>query len=330
MLLKKFSLVIQTSILCSSFILAPNLFATEKSIAELVDAVNGTFDKQSREAGKKVKLRNHAKGFCTSGAFVPAPSITSKLAVPFFSEAEMSLTARFSLAGTNPNASDKGAGRFMSLNINGESEHLHFVTSNARLFFASNLADFYTFQTKVKQGAAGKQWLIDHKPEAKAFFEYVSTLKPSKSFANSQYFGVNTFLFNTKNSDQVAGRWIFEPVDGERFLTEEALSNLSDDFLQNELLTRIKSKPVTWNVYLKLANSNDPVNNPAVLWPEDRKQLLVGQVIIDGRNDSEAATQTCDSGIFNPVILPQGIAPSADPILNARPRAYVESLIRRL
>lgn len=172
--------------------------------------------------------------------------------------------------------------------------------------------------------------MIDHKPEAKAFFEYVSTLKPSKSFANSQYFGVNTFLFNTKNSDQVAGRWIFEPVDGERFLTEEALSNLSDDFLQNELLTRIKSKPVTWNVYLKLANSNDPVNNPTVLWPEDRKQLLVGQVIIDGRNDSEAATQTCDSGIFNPVILPQGIAPSADPILNARPRAYVESLIRRL
>lgn len=329
MFLKKFSLVIQTSILCSSFILAPSLFATEKSIAELVDAVNGTFDKASREAGKRSKLRNHAKGFCTSGVFVPAPDITSELKVPFFNQSEIALTARFSLAGTNPNVSDKGAGRFMSLNINGANESLHFVTSNGQVFFASNLADFHTFQTKVKQGAAGKQWLIDNKPEAKAFFEYVSTLKPSKSFANSQYFGVNSFLFTLPDNQTIAGRWIFEPVDGERFLTESELANYANDFLQHELLTRIKLKPATWNLYLKLANENDPVNNPTVLWPEDRKQLLVGQVIINGRNDHQQTTQQCGSGIFNPLLLPKGISPSADPILNARPRAYVESLIRR-
>jgi len=66
-----------------------------------------------------------------------------------------------------------------------------------------------------------------------------------------------------------------------------------------------------------------------VIWPETRKRLLVGQVVINGDRDSDPQVQQCDKGIFNPLLLPKGIAPSADPILNARTAAYVESFIRR-
>jgi len=77
------------------------------------------------------------------------------------------------------------------------------------VFFAGNLDDCFTFQVKVKQGPEGKQWLIDNKPDAKVFFDFVKPLATTTSFANRPYFGVNSFLFTTKNSDVISGHWIF-------------------------------------------------------------------------------------------------------------------------
>lgn len=320
---------INTCLLTGVTVLSSSVFAADRSSAELVDAVNGTPDTASREAGKKVKLRNHAKGFCTSGSFIPNPKLHNTLAIPFFKQAEIPITARFSLGGTNPHASDRGTGRFMSLKIDGDKESLNFVTTNSPVFFASNLEEFFNFQTKVKQGAEGKQWLVDNQPNAKAFFDYIKTLPPSASFANSRYFGVNSFLFSANNGDIKPGRWSFEPVDGVVNLSQDQLDKLPNNFLKDELLTRIQQKPAAWDLYIQLAEPGDEINDPTVLWPETRQRLLVGQVLIDGSRDNKSATMQCDRGIFNPVLLPEGIKPSADPILNARTPAYIESFIRR-
>ena len=325
----KLTLLAKACIITGVVLTSPTLVAAEKTIPDLVDAVNGTPDAASREAGKKMKLRNHTKGFCTSGNFKPDPQLQQTLAIPFFNQDAIKVTARFSLGGTNPQISDKTAGRFMSLKIDGDKENLNFVTTNVPVFFASNLEDFFTFQTKVKQGAEGKQWLIDNQPSAKAFFDYVKQLPPSPSFANSRYYGVNSFLFSTQQGETVAGKWIFEPIAGTAALSASELANLSDDFLKAELLERIKTQPAQWNLYIQLAETGDEINDPTVIWPETRQRLLVGQVVINGERDSEPQVQQCDKGIFNPLLLPKGIAASADPILNARTAAYVESFIRR-
>ncbi|MEH6446699.1 MAG: catalase family peroxidase [Oceanospirillaceae bacterium] len=326
---RRYKILSKICLLSSLSILSSSLYASDKTMQEIVDAVNGTPDLASREAGKEVKLRNHAKGFCTSGYFAPNPKLNEQLAIPFFKQSKIDVTARFSMGGTNPHASDKTAGRFMSLKIDGDTESLNFVTTNSPVFFAGNVDDLFTFQVKVKQGPEGKQWLIDNKPDAKAFFDFVKQLPPTVSFANSPYFGMNSFLFTTKNSDLVPGRWIFEPVDGVVNLSQAQLAELADDFLKDELLTRIKDKPAVWNLFIKLAEKGDEINNPTVLWPETRQRLLVGQVIINGERDNALTTQECGNGIFNPVLLPIGIKPSADPILNARTPAYIESFIRR-
>ncbi|WP_425596965.1 LysM peptidoglycan-binding domain-containing protein [Shewanella algicola] len=139
-----------------------SLYASDKTIQELVDAVNGTPDLKTRDAGKEAKLRNHAKGFCTSGYFEPNPKLNDELAIPFFNQSKIDVTARFSMGGTNPHASDKTAGRFMSLKIDGDKENLNFVTTNSPVFFAGNLEDFFTFQVKVKQGPEGKQCTVKY------------------------------------------------------------------------------------------------------------------------------------------------------------------------
>ena len=327
------------SVMSCTLLFPTTLFAADKTIAELVDAVNGTPDETSREAGKLVKLRNHTKGFCTSGYFTPNPEILKTLAIPFFEQASIKTTARFSLGGTNPNISDKTSGRFMSLKIDGASESLNFVTTNSPVFFASDLDEFFAFQTKIKQGPEGKKWLVDNQPHAKAFFDYVSGLSPSPSFANSRYFGVNSFLFNPANSGasagsdgqptQIAGKWIFEPTAGVATLTDAQLASVGDDFLKEELLKRIRTEPARWDLYLQLADKGDNVDDPTVVWPDSRQRVLVGQVVINGERDDDAQVQACDKGIFNPLQLPNGIAASKDPILNARTPAYIESFIRR-
>ncbi|MCW3173265.1 catalase family peroxidase [Shewanella subflava] len=323
------SMLIKASLFTALPMLMLPAAATEKTISDLVDAVNGTPDDISRDAGKKVKLRNHANGFCTSGVFKPNPQVTETLAIPFFTQSNIDVVARFSLGGTNPQSSDKTAGRFMSLKLNGETESLHFVTSNAEVFFASNLDDFFTFQTKVKQGNEGKQWLIDNKPDAKAFFEYIKKLPPTSSYADNRYFGVNSFMFTSNNGEPVAGRWIFEPVDGVIAASAAELAQKPDHFLQQELTNRIATTPATWDLYVQLAEKQDKVNDPTIVWPTSRQRLLIGQVIINGQHDDAKATIECDKGIFNPLQLPKGISASADPILNARSAAYIESFIRR-
>lgn len=69
------TLLVKASIIAGFTLISPILSAAEKTIPELVDAVNGTPDAASRAAGKAVKLRNHAKGFCTSGTFKPDPQL---------------------------------------------------------------------------------------------------------------------------------------------------------------------------------------------------------------------------------------------------------------
>ncbi|QIR15343.1 catalase family peroxidase [Shewanella aestuarii] len=323
------SMLIKASLFTALPMLTLPTEAAQKTISELVDAVNGTPDELSRDAGKKVKLRNHANGFCTSGVFKPNPQATDAFAIPFFTQANIDIIARFSLGGINPLSSDKTTGRFMSLKLNGDNESLHFVTSNAEVFFASNLDDFFTFQTKIKQGNEGKQWLIDNKPDTKAFFDYVKKLPSTISYADNRYFGVNSFIFTSKNGESVAGRWIFEPVNGVRAVSANELAQKPDHFLQQELTERIASTPATWDLFVQLAEEQDKVNDPTIVWPTSRKRLLIGQVIINGQHDDSKATLECDKGIFNPLQLPKGISPSADPILNARSAAYIESFIRR-
>lgn len=229
----KYASLAKACFITSLSLISSASLASEKSIAELVDAVNGTLDDASREAGKQVKLRNHAKGFCTSGNFIPAPELQQHLDIPFLNQGPIKVTARFSLGGTNANLSDKTPGRFMSLKIDGEKESLNFVTTNVPIFFASNLEDFYSFQTKIKEGPQGKQWLLDNKPDAKRFLDYVAQLPPSPSFASSRYFGVNSFYFRQQSSDKtaepIAGKWIFEPLAGTAALSKDELAKMDED-----------------------------------------------------------------------------------------------------
>jgi catalase len=63
-------------------------------------------------------------------------------------------------------------------------------------------------------------------------------------------------------------------------------------------------------------------------WPANREQLDVGILTIDHiEGEGTGAARTIN---FDPLVLPNGIAGSDDPLLSARSAAYSQSFTRRV
>ena len=82
-----------------------------------------------------------------------------------------------------------------------------------------------------------------------------------------------------------------------------------------------------WTLAVTLAEDGDPIENPSQPWPEDRTRVAAGTFVLE-RAYAEA-DGNCRDINFDPTILPEGIAASADPVLAARAAAYAVSFNRR-
>jgi catalase len=95
-----------------------------------------------------------------------------------------------------------------------------------------------------------------------------------------------------------------------------------------ELPARLGREAASYRLLVQLANPGDAVDDATVVWPDDRKVVELGVLTLKTAvSDSKQAEKTI---MFNPLLLPDGIAPSNDPILLARPGAYAVSFGRRL
>ena len=119
-------------------------------------------------------------------------------------------------------------------------------------------------------------------------------------------------------------RWILKPM--QPFETATAAS-LDKNYLFHELIAQIHRQPLRWRLIVIVGKPGDPTNDPSIGWPADREQVDVGTLTLD-RVEAEELSAATDI-IFNPLMLPAGMAPSDDPVLRVRSPVYVESYTRR-
>ena len=79
---------------------------------------------------------------------------------------------------------------------------------------------------------------------------------------------------------------------------------------------------------LQLAEPGDKIDSAVTPLPDGRKKVNLGRLTI--KSVSPDATGPCLNITFNPMVLPKGVEPTADPMLAARAAPYVVSLSRRL
>lgn len=307
----------------------PNAVAQAPAPDKLVDALEGVF-------GKHAARRSGAKGVCASGFFVGTPDGRALSSSAIFSGQEIPVIARFSIGGGSPKASDKGKSvRGMALQFSGPGESWRMANISAPVFFVNSPENFVKFlEARRPDPATGRpdpakvKAFNESHPDAKPQIDWLAKAPVPASYATVNYWGTNAFEFTTPAKKKVVGKWVFEPARGQQSLSEDELKQLPDDFLADELRKRAASGSIAFDFKVQIAEKDDVVNDATVPLPASRKVVTAGRLVIDKVEASPGGA--CEVITFNPLVLPKGIGPSADPTLIARPAAYGVSSGRRL
>lgn len=279
---------------------------------------------------------NHAKGIMARGTFMPTEQAAEVSKAPHLQGAATPVLVRFSNAtgvptipDAAPNAMPKGMAIRFSL-PDGSSTDIVCISVNG--FPAATPEEFLGLLNAVAASGPGavsptpvEQFLGAH-PAAKKF---VATAKPAPvSFATQAFYGVNAFAFTNAQGHTRYGRYRIVPVLGEQHLAPEDAAKQAPNYLMDELPARLGKRDVQYRLLLQMAEAGDKLDDPTAVWPDDRKLVELGMLTLNAPvADSQQLEKTL---MYNPLSLPDGIAPSNDPVLLARPAAYAVSYSRRI
>ena len=279
---------------------------------------------------------NHAKGVVVQGEFVPANSAASLTKAVHMQSKPSPVVVRFSNAtgvptipDANGNAFPKGIAIRFQLE---DGTYTDIVSISTNGFPASNPEDFLGLLNAV---AATGHDAVKPSPIEKflgthpAAMQFVQMPKlPPVSFATQPFYGVNAFKFINASGKSQYVRYRITPVKGAAFLSKEQANAAAPDYLFTDLPKRLSENVVQYTLSAQLAEPGDAINDATRVWPEDRKQVLLGTISL--KQVQANGAQFEKATMFNPLNLVDGIEASEDPILLARPAAYAVSYGRRL
>lgn len=302
--------------------------ATKATSTEMVDALHAAFGKHPNARAV------HAKGLFFKGSFTPAPGAKSLSAAPHLQLTTVPVTVRFSDFTGIPDISDTiGAsnprGMAIKFQLSG-GKSTDIIAHSFNGFPVATTDEFREFLLAISKSGpeashpnAIEQFLGTH-PIAKTF---VSTQKPpSVSYATLSYFGVNSFKFVNKNGHSTFARYQIIPYAGEHFLTAEQFKSSGNNYLSEEIKTRVAKGPVKFKLYAQVAEDGDKIGDPSIAWPDNRKRILLGTLTISTLADNSLEADKALT--FNPGNLPKGIE-IADPMVADRAKLYPVSVKER-
>jgi catalase len=278
--------------------------------------------------------RNHAKGVGVSGFFDSNAQGTRFSKAVVFRPGRVPVIGRFSFGGGDPYVSDspdaaRGLGLQFSLR-NGEEWRTAMI--NLPVFPFHTPQDFYdnllASQPDPKTHQADPQKMAAFAASHPEFLQAIKIIQshpPSSGFDNSAFYGLNAFRFIDAAGKSTPVRWTLMPV--QPFAPATAPPQGDKNYLFDALIASIHQHPLQWHLILTIGKLGDPTDDASKMWPEGREQVDVGILTLDSI-ESEATSPARDIN-FDPLVLPDGIAPSDDPLLSARSAVYSQSFTRR-
>jgi catalase len=280
--------------------------------------------------------RNHAKGVCVSGWFESNGQGTALSKATIFQPGRVPVIGRFSLGGGMPYQVDapttvRGLGlSFMPA----QGEEWRTAMVNIPVFpFATPQAFYDQFVALAPDPATGKpdparaQGFFAKYPESAAALKIIRSQPPSSGFENSTFNSLNAFRFINANGQTAYVRWSFVPVQPFEAANTAHPEETGTNYLFDGLIAAIHRHPLQWHLIITIAHAGDPADDATLPWPPDRQQVDVGMLTIN-QIQSDDASPTRDVN-FDPLVLPDGIASSDDPLLSARSAVYMQSYKRR-
>ncbi len=281
--------------------------------------------------------RSGAKGICAAGEFVGSAEGRALSTASAFSGQPVPVVVRFSVGGANPKAADNTkTQRNMALQFNlPGGEQWLMGNISAPVFGAATPQQFLGRLASLQPDPATKaadpakvKAFADANPEVLLQGKHFASQPVPASFAGVNYWGVHAFGFVNARGEKQFGKWVFEPVGGVQGLSDDEAKAKGPSFLFDDLRQRAKEGKVAFQFNLELAEPGDKLDNATVPLPAGRKKLTLGTLKVTSVSDDAAGP--CLATNFNPMVLPKGVEPSADPMLAARAAPYAVSQGRRL
>jgi catalase len=280
--------------------------------------------------------RNHAKGVCISGYFESNGHGTSLSKAVVFLPGRVPVIGRFALAVGQPYAADaERTVRSMALLFKlPDGEEWRTGMNNIPVFAVNSAKGFYDLVlASAPDPATGKpdparmgDFLANH-PESARALQLIGSRSVSSGFADSAYNSLNAFRFINAQGTVLPVRWSMVP-DQLSLPAPPALSRKSDtNSLFDVLIADLHRHAWQWHLIITVGEPGDPTADATLPWPPNRQQVDVGILTID-HVESEDTSPARDIN-FDPLVLPNGIAGSDDPLLSARSATYAESFTRR-
>jgi catalase len=280
--------------------------------------------------------RNHAKGVCVTGYFESNGEGEAVSRASVFAPGRYPVVGRLSIPGGDPGQED-GTGALHSFALrtvlpHGEEWRLAmnsvpiFAVRTPQALFEQLKADARDPQTG-RPDPAKIQAFLDSHPEVRAFDRFVDQHPPSSRYDNATYYGISAFRMTDAHGVHRFVRW--EVVPDNPYRPVDAQERRDPDFLSFDLMRQLANGPLRWHLMLNVAMPGDTIDDSTRQWAKspNRQRIDAGMFVID-----RAQTQIdgpCRDIVFDPTILPDGIAPSSDPLLAARSSTYHVSFERR-
>jgi catalase len=157
-------------------------------------------------------------------------------------------------------------------------------------------------------------------PEFATFAAWAKSAPWTGSYAEERYNSLDSFIFTDRSGGEHAVRWSLLPAEQAVPVPHDERLKRGSDFLEQEITARVGNGPQRWTMVVTVADAGDPTADPSKAWPEDRRAVEVGTLVVQ-RIEPER-DGPCRDINFDPTVLPSGIRTSDDPFPAARSSAY--------
>jgi catalase len=164
-------------------------------------------------------------------------------------------------------------------------------------------------------------------PESAKAIQIIRSHPMSSGFENSTFNSLNAFRFIDGAGAVTWARWSLVPVQPFEPVSAAGSEKAGTNYLFDALIASVHRQPLEWHFVIMVAGAGDPTADATIPWPADRRQVDVGTLTVDKIESDD--TSVARNINFDPLVLPNGIAASDDPLLSARSAVYSQSFTRR-
>jgi catalase len=271
-----------------------------------------------------------------SGYFESNGKATSICKSPVFQPGRIPVVGRFSLGGGQPNMADAPhTVRGFALRFElPDGEEWRTAMLNLPVFNVRTPHAFYdqlfALAPDPKTGKPDPARLaafLDKYPESVRARKLIMSQPVASGFGNSTYNSLNAFRFINRDGAASWVRWSLAPLQPFKPIDSSNTAEPDKNYLFDALIADVHQHPLQWHLMIAVAQAGDPTDDATLPWPPERQQIDAGVLTIDHIDSDDVGPARHIN--FDPLILPNGMAASDDPLLSGRSAVYSQSFTRR-